>query len=546
MGTGLLQAIGGLGMFLLGMVVMTEGLRELAGETLQRVLARFTKSPTSGAATGAATTAVIQSSSATSVAAIGFVDAGLLTFPQALGILFGANLGTTITGWLVALLGFKLDLGTLVMPLALVGVLMFLFAKGRTRHGGFALAGFALIFVGIDMMQGGMAGLEGTVTPETFPVDTWGGRLLLIGIGILITLLTQSSSAGVATAITAVSIGAISFPQAAAMVIGFDVGTTFTAMIATIGGSVPARRTGFSHVIYNLMTGALAYLLLSVYPWALERLLPGAIQSDPELALVGFHTFFNTLGVLAILPATNAFARLIIRLVPERGPALIRRLNNTLISQPAIAMQAVTTTLFEIIDHVMALLPLLLVKGHAFDESLPELTQAANALREVDLYLDKVVTSPAQGKVHSQHVSALHVSDHLKRVVHRCRDPKSVEVIRSDAELSAIAETVQLSAVRLRSWLKKQREPTPIDDLHQSWENVVARTGPYREHICMRVALDEIGHEDASFRLEGIRWLRRVLFHLWRIARRTDVLRKGIMTNAGGKPSTAGETGAEG
>lgn len=532
MGTDLLQAVGGLGTFLLGMVVMTGALRELAGEALQRVLARFTRSPTSGAATGAVTTAIIQSSSATSVAAIGFVDAGLLTFPQALGILFGANIGTTIKGWVVALLGFKLNLGMLVTPLALVGVLFYFVVKGRIRHAGIALAGFSLIFVGLGMMQGGMAGLEGMVTPESFPPDTWGGRLLLVGIGILITLVTQSSSAGVAMAITAVSVGAISFPQAAAMVIGFDVGTTVTALLATIGGSVSARRTGFSHVIYNLMTGVGAYFLLTIYPWAVDKLLPGAIQSDPELALVGFHTLFNSLGVIAVLPAAHAFARLIIRLVPEHGPTLTRRLNDTLVSQPAIAMQAATTTLFEIIEHVMAVLPRLLSNRHATETPLPDLAQAANALQEVDRYLDKVVTSPEQGQVHQQHIAALHLSDHLKRIVHRCQDPEAINVIRSDDELAAIAGDVAASADRIRSWLRETREPTPVDDLKSSWEDLAALTGTYRERICMRVASDDIGHEDASYRLEAIRWLRRVLFHLWRIARRTDVLRRGVPRTA--------------
>ncbi len=515
-------------MFLIGMVVMTGGLRELAGEALQRVLARFTKSPTSGAVTGAATTAVIQSSSATSVAAIGFVDAGLLTFPQALGILFGANLGTTITGWLVALLGFKLDIGTLVMPLALVGVLVYLFAKGRIRHAGIALAGFALIFVGIEMLQSGMAGLEGKVTPKTFPADTWGGRLLLIGIGIGITLVTQSSSAGVATAIAAVSVGAISFPQAAAMVIGFDVGTTFTALIATVGGSVPARRTGFSHVIYNLMTGIGAYFLLTVYPWVLDKLLPGAIQSDPELALVGFHTLFNGLGVIAVLPATHAFARLIIRLVPERGPALTRRLNETLIPQPAIAMQAVTTTLRGIIEEITVALQRLLSDTNKVPATPVELAPVSRALQEIDLYLDKIVTSPKQGTVHQQHISALHISDHLKRILHRCEDTESIEVIRSDRELMAIAGDVVSSADRLREWLSQAREPTPIDAIQENWEEAIACAGPYRERICMRVASDDIGHEDAAHRLDAIRWLRRVLYHLWRVSRRMNLLRKSM------------------
>ena len=147
-----LLCLGGLGLFLLGMTVLTDGLRALAGRALRRLLSRFTRSPLSGAMTGAVTTAVVQSSSATTVAAVGFVGAGLLTFPQALGIVLGANVGTTITGWLVALLGFKLELGTAAMPIVLVGALIRLFARGRASAVGFAVAGFGLIFVGISLL----------------------------------------------------------------------------------------------------------------------------------------------------------------------------------------------------------------------------------------------------------------------------------------------------------------------------------------------------------------------------------------------------------
>lgn len=526
MGTELLQATGGLGMFLLGMVIMTEGLKELTGETLQRLLARFTKSPASGAVTGAATTAIIQSSSATSVAAIGFVNAGLLSFPQALGILFGANIGTTITGWLVALVGFKLKLGTLVMPLALLGVLAYLFTKGRTRHAGIALAGFALIFVGIEMMQAGMAGLEGTVTPQTFPPDTWSGRFLLMGIGILMTLVTQSSSAGVATAITAVSVGAISFPQAAAMVIGFDVGTTFTALFAVIGGSVPARRTGFSHVIYNLMTGIGAFILLTPYAWALDRLLPGVIQSDPELALVGFHTLFNSLGVLIVLPFAAQFAKLIIRLVPERGPLLTRRLNETLISQPSIALEAVNTTLRDIIEQVTAVLHGLFSNTEELRASAVDLNSVSKAIHETQVYLDKLVTTPDRAKVHQQHIAALHICDHLARIVHRCQSGESIEAIRNDEQLMAIASHIVEHSESLRTWLGGPREPTPVDAIHKAWRMAAERAEPYRAHIYSVVADDEIPHDDAARRLEGIRWLRRILYHLWRIAYRMNIVRE--------------------
>jgi len=211
---GIFQTMGGLGLFLLGMVIMTNGLKGLAGDVMQQTLARFTHNPTSGAITGAATTAVLQSSSATTVAAIGFVSASLLTFPQALGIVFGANIGTTITGWLVALIGFKFKLTSIVSPLVLVGVLIHLFGRGKAASFGLALAGFSMIFVAITFLQGVMQGLEGMVTPDDFPADTIMGRLKLVAIGIAVTLITQSSSAGVATALAAVHVGTISFPQA--------------------------------------------------------------------------------------------------------------------------------------------------------------------------------------------------------------------------------------------------------------------------------------------------------------------------------------------
>ncbi|MCK5336413.1 MAG: Na/Pi symporter, partial [Gammaproteobacteria bacterium] len=147
------------------MVIMTDGLRTLAGDTIRTALMHITRTPLSGAVTGAVSTAILQSSSATTVAAVGFVGAGLMSFSGALGIIFGANIGTTITGWLVVLLGFKLDLAAVLMPLILLGVVLRLFAKGRLSTIGFSIAGFGLIFVGISLMQDGMSGLQNIVTP---------------------------------------------------------------------------------------------------------------------------------------------------------------------------------------------------------------------------------------------------------------------------------------------------------------------------------------------------------------------------------------------
>ena len=212
------KALGGLGLFLFGMTIMTGALRSLADEKMRNLLAHAVSSPSKGAVTGALSTAVLQSSSATTVAAVGFVGAGLLTFSESLGVIFGANIGTTITGWLVALVGFKLNLGQALLPLILIGVLLRMTGRPRLEQAGMTVAGFGLIFVGIDLLQGGLTGLEGRVTPDQFPPDTVLGRLLLVVIGAIVTFITQSSSAGVATALAAVHAGTISLNQAAAMV----------------------------------------------------------------------------------------------------------------------------------------------------------------------------------------------------------------------------------------------------------------------------------------------------------------------------------------
>ncbi|TNE58692.1 MAG: Na/Pi cotransporter family protein, partial [Alphaproteobacteria bacterium] len=342
-----LTTIGGVGLFILGMSLLTDGLRTLTGGTLRRGLKRATRNRFNSIMTGLVSTAILQSSSATTVTTIGFVGAGLITFQQSLGIIFGANIGTTFTGWLVTLLGFKLDLGILAMPLVLIGGFMRLAGRGKAQPIGLALAGFSLLFFGIEGMQSGMSGLEAVLNPSTLPGDGLVGRLGLVALGALITVITQSSSAGVVTALAALGVGAISFPQAAAMVIGMNVGTTITAVLATIGGSTASRRTGYAHVLFNILTGLIAFALLT----PLGRLVSSGtitLLNDPLLALVSFHTVFNIMGVLLIAPITGHFARIVIRLVPDREESLTPELNQADLTDSQSAIDNTTGALIRI------------------------------------------------------------------------------------------------------------------------------------------------------------------------------------------------------
>jgi phosphate:Na+ symporter len=523
MTAGILSALGGLGVFLLGMVVMTDGLKAITGNALRQALARFTKSPTSGAVTGAIATAIIQSSSATTVTAVGFVGARLITFSQALGIIFGANIGTTITGWLVAIVGFKLKIGMLALPFVLVGVLMHLFLRRHWAALGLALAGFGLIFVGIDLIQQGMAGLQGIITPDSFPGDHLGGRLLLVLIGITITLITQSSSAGVATALTAVHAGAISFEQAAVMVIGMNVGTTATAALATIGGSTDVRRTGYAHVIYNILTGIGAFLLVTPYTWACSSIFPVGFEENPEIALVGFHTLFNTLGVIVVLPLTGAFARLMIWLVPESPVKYTQRLDRSLYESPVVAIDAVKATLKEITQVVLQRLFIILETGPSAATETT-LSDADVALKKTRDYVTPIATSNVHPELYPRKLSAIHTIDHLRRLIDRCQQFKRSQRTR-EPELAALREML-LDAVRqalsdLANGAElsdtNKEEIATTARLKQVWQEFEVHAEQYRHSLIASAAGGAADAYSTIGKLDALRWIRRVSYHVWRI-----------------------------
>ncbi len=523
--TEIVPILGGVGLFLLGMTILTDGLKALSGGALRRALARYTTSPVSGAAVGAATTAIVQSSSATTVTVVGFVGAGLLTFPQALGVIFGANIGTTVTGWLVALLGFKLQLGAITLPLILIGVLMRLFAAQRLREIGWALAGFGLLFLGIDTLQSGMLAFEGAVTPDNFPSDTIWGRLQLVGIGIAITLVTQSSSAGIAVALTALSAGAISFPQAAALAIGMDVGTTFTAALANIGGATATRRTGYAHVIYNLLTGLMAFVLLDVFTAAASALFEGGAEAEPQLALVAFHTSFNAIGVAVALPLTGHFARLIERMTPESGPPLLRRLDDRLLKTPDSALDAATSTLILIATRLTAQLSESLEplagagprRAERRSDGIPEALDATVA------YLAQLPPSPMGTPTHRRHVAVLHALDHVIRLASRADQRTRIASIRRDPRLSRLGGVLKSGADRLRSALAGDEDLDPVEQrLERVHDLIRGQSRKFRKWIVERSAGRPGAIDEPLELLDAVRWLHRTADHLWSAARYLD------------------------
>ena len=497
-----LSALGGVGLFLIGMYLLTNGLKAIAGRRMREILGSFTSTPLSGATTGALTTAAIQSSSATTVAAVGFVASGLLTFPQALGVIFGANLGTTLTGWFVAILGFKLDLGQIALPLVFLGAFLSLALKGRATHIGQAIAGFSLIFIGIDQMQSGLDAFSGIVTPTDFPPDTIFGRLQLVLLGVLITLVTQSSSAGVATALAALGAGAINFPQAAALVIGMDIGTTFTAALATVGGGTMAKRTGYAHVIYNIMTGFVAFFLLGPFHAYAEPYFGG----DAQIALVAFHSSFNLLGVLLILPFAAPFARMIEFLVPDKGAPLVRSLDPAVLDDreaaTLLARQTVVNVSEAVVDHLR-----LKLGAYEYLDTFPDQQELAAAIEETRDFLDRIIVGRADEHLLPRIRSGLHILDHLDRLLYRCSQTERVEALAGDHRLERLQRllvqmterhrqsedtiTCARSLDRLRGILRRQREIR-------------------RNSLIAGVASNKIAGDTVWNKLDAMRWLHRV------------------------------------
>ncbi|PQO39109.1 Na/Pi cotransporter family protein [Blastopirellula marina] len=515
MGPEILQAVGGLGLFLLGMSLMTEGLKSLADDRLRQILARSTNSPISGVFTGAITTAIIQSSSATTVAAVGLVHVGLLTFAQALGVIFGANIGTTITGWMVALIGFKWKIGEIMLPLVLLGALIRLLAQGKLRWMGTSLAGFGLIFVGISALQDGMSAFQGVVTPDSFPSDTLWGRVLLVLLGVIITVITQSSSAGVATALAAVHADAMTLHQAAAMVIGMNIGTTATAIVATIGGNVQARRTGFAHVIFNVITGLVAFFLLTPYFWAMRELVPEFETAEPELALTSFHTFFNVLGVILFLPLTGKFVQLLEWMFPERGNPLAKRLDLSLLVTPDLALQAVQATNYDVLQTLLGELSQVIDQPDA-SPSASELADVDDALAKTREFLDRLRIQPEQAPSLGHLAQTIHVIDHLYRIRHRLDEAPRISRIRDDQSLETMADLLAtLIDQVLQAELPYSAEVTSA--AQQLNQDLKADMRGYRIEILQHTAAGELSSQTALQRTDSARWIRRQGYHLWRI-----------------------------
>ena len=423
----IVSIVGGVGLFLLGMAVMTDGLKALAGTALKQVMEKAAATPLLGTFWGAVITLLVQSSSATTMTTIGLVSAGLLTFPQGLSLVFGANIGTTGTGWLVAAFGVRISLTAAALPIVFVGALLKVVGRGRLAAAGSAIAGFALILVGLSTLQQGMGGLAESLHPSDLPavmnsagaitLSGLANVLLLVVVGALMTTVMQSSTAAIAVTLSALYAGAVGLDQALALVIGQNIGTATSSAVAAIGASSTAKRLAVAYIAFKLVAAVIAIVL---FPFVTPLIVRASQEIDSTALLAAYHTAYNVVGVAVLLPLMGQFTRLIERLVPERGSAFTKYLDPAALRAPTVAVAAVRRTVERTLETLCLATAKALegaVEGGTVRPAVDEATlgQASEALRQAGDFLSKADPPPSE-EGHAWYTSTVHALDHANRL----------------------------------------------------------------------------------------------------------------------------------
>ncbi|MEY6432871.1 Na/Pi symporter [Thioalkalicoccus limnaeus] len=403
----LTQIAAGVAIFLFGMMALENGFRAFTGGALERFLQWATSRLWKSLTFGVLATTLMQSSSLVTVITISFLSAGLIGLAQGIGILFGANLGTTTGAWLIAGVGVKVDIAAYAMPLLIFGVLL-VFQRSTTLKGlGYILAGVGFLFLGIHYMKIGFEAFRDTIDLAAYAVPGLRGLLIFTALGIFATVVMQSSHATLVLTITALAAGQITYENALALSIGANVGTTITAIIGALGANIEGRRLAAAHLIFNLLTGVVALVFIHQFVMIVEALGDwlGIGADDFTLKLALFHTLFNLTGILLLLPFIGNLVTLLEqRLKPRpRTVSTPRFINEGLLQTPEAGLEAVRKELdhlfqnvFDIMALVLHIEPARLRRGQGLEQAQvpPERTRVI----DVDDYYQRRV-KPLHGAI---------------------------------------------------------------------------------------------------------------------------------------------------
>lgn len=357
------KLLAGLSIFLYGMFLLEDAIKAMSGKAFRQMIRYYTNGRLRSIASGTLITAILQSSSAVSLMVLAFVGAGVMTMENGIGVMMGANIGTTLTSWIVAVFGFKLKIEAFALPLVAAGGIIFITFGPSSRffQGSRLLIGFGFLFLGLDFMKTGVENFAQHLNLSS--IADYGLWLYLL-FGIVITALMQSSSASIAIVLTGLHSGLFSFEASLVMVIGANIGTTLTVLLGSIGGIQSKKRVSSSHLIFNLITGIVAFAALQPLSWFISRFFD--ISTDAVMALALFHTLFNCMGVVIFFPFIGVLARFLIRTFPDRKEILTVYLNNT----PTEVTDAATASLRKEILHLFEECQLYSLRTFGIDDKL--------------------------------------------------------------------------------------------------------------------------------------------------------------------------------
>jgi phosphate:Na+ symporter len=507
-----IKLLGGLGLFLLGIHHLTEGLKGLAGDSLRRALQRLVAGRFTAVVSGAIFTAVIQSSTAAILTVIGFVSAGLVTFPQAVGMIIGATLGTTSTLWLVAIFGLRFRISAAALPMLGVGAFLWLIARGRTRSLGALLAGFGLIFTGIDYLQSGMGGVSWNL--EAFAGQGFGARWILAGIGILMSIVMQSSTAAGATTLVALNAGSLTFEQGCALIVGQSVGTAATTGLVMVGGGLAVRRSSLAHIVFSLIVGVLGIVFLGPLTAAADWV--GARLHDPDgvLAMATFSSLFKLAGIVAFYPWLDGFSRLIIRMSGIGSESAVSRLEPTLAEAGGdVALEAAWRAILEITRGAVDAV------GRWLGGESVSYTPPTESVQQTDRFLESLpLESTDLDAVGPRLVRLCHALDHLRELHDDLtRVPPAVSDWQPPAGFA-------VGARALAAWRDATRDPAaaaapPVfAALEDASKQLSAERKSGRDKMLEDVALQRTSAATARAALDALVWADGALYHAWRLA----------------------------
>jgi len=538
--------IGGLGIFLFGMKIMSEGLQKIAGSSLRKILEMLTKNTIAGVAVGAGVTAIVQSSSATTVMLIGFVQAGLMTLKQSIGVVIGANIGTTITAQIIA---FKIH--KFALPAIGLGVLLNFFVPHRKiKYVGQVILGFGLLFFGLAVMTSVFGPLKHSPEFRQLFVTFSQNPLLALLTGIILTMIVQSSTATVGITMTLAGVGLLDFPTAFAVVLGDNIGTTVTAQLAALNGNITAKRTAWAHTLFNLFGAAYMLLLLNVkfkgnpiFLHFIDWLTPGNAFAGQniERAVANSHSIFNIINCIVFIPLAGLLAFSVTKMV--RGEVEViehqtKFLDNRMLVTPEIAIGQAKKEIVRMAQYAREQLDYsiksIFVKGHrerqALFEKVRRREETVNLLeREISSFLiriDQQSITQEMAKATAAYLHLIHDLERIGDISENIIDLVQLKVEenikfseKADKELkqlsSYVDQSIALTVDAFEKWDKKAAE-----DAIEMEGRIDATEQAYRDNHIARLGRSECDPKAGIVFLDALSNLERVGDHANNIAQK--------------------------